>query len=167
MFGGGLGWFGGGLGWFGVFQWTLVLMILTVPSFNITLNENTTRGHSLKLNKPRCLKSLLQNAFPARCIDDWNSLPNDLVCIEKLETFKNRLDVLWRGKRFHTSDIYWTIITTYTGVTNYRCTYCLRQSIKQTILQKPINYILFNYLFIYSMKTNDICFKIKLNLLKT
>ena len=55
----------------------------------------------------------------------------------------------------------------YTGVTNYRCTYCLRQSIKQTILQKPINNVLFNYLFIPSMKTNDIGFNIKLNLLKT
>ena len=55
----------------------------------------------------------------------------------------------------------------YTGVTNYRCTYCLRQSMKQTILQKPINNVLFNYLFIPSMKTNDTCFKIKLNLLKT
>ena len=55
----------------------------------------------------------------------------------------------------------------YTGVTNYRCTYCLRQSIKQTILQKPIKNVLFNYLFIPSLKTNDICFKIKFNLLKT
>ena len=71
----------------------------------VTLNENTTRGHSLKLYKPRCLKSLRQNAFPARCIDDWNSLPNDLVCIEKLDTFKNRLDVLWRSKRFDTSAV--------------------------------------------------------------
>ena len=51
----------------------------------------------------------------------------------------------------------------YTGVTNYRCTNC----IKQTLLQTPINYVLFNYLFIPSMETNDICFKIKLNLLKT
>ena len=58
-------------------------------------------------------------------------------------------------------------IVMYTGVTNYRCTYCLRQSIKQAILQKPINNVLFNYLFISSMKTNDICFKIKFNLLKT
>ena len=57
--------------------------------------------------------------------------------------------------------------TPYTGVTNYRCTYCLRQSIKQTILQKPINNVLFNYLLIPSMKTNDTCFKIKFNLLKT
>ena len=55
----------------------------------------------------------------------------------------------------------------YTGVTNYRCTYCLRQSIKQAILQKPINNVLFNYLFIPSMKTNNICFKIKFDLLKT
>ena len=66
----------------------------------VTLNENITQGHSLKLNKPMCLKSLRQNAKPARCIDDWNALPNDLVYIEKLDSFKNRLDVLWRGKRF-------------------------------------------------------------------
>ena len=72
----------------------------------VTLNENTTRGNSLKLNKPRCLKSLRQNEFPARYIDDWNPLPNDLVCIEKLDTLKNPLDVLWRGKRFDTSNIY-------------------------------------------------------------
>ena len=50
----------------------------------------------------------------------------------------------------------------YTGVTNYRCTYCLRQSIKQTIVQKSINNVLFNCLFIPSMKTNDICFKTKI-----
>ena len=55
----------------------------------------------------------------------------------------------------------------YTGVTNYRCTYCIRQSITQIILQKQINNVLFNYLFIHSMKTSDICFKIKINLLKT
>ena len=32
------------------------------------LNENITRGHSLKLNKLGCLKSLRQNAFPARSV---------------------------------------------------------------------------------------------------
>ena len=59
----------------------------------VTFNENISQGNSLKLNKPRCLKSLRQNVFPARCIDDWNTLPNDLVCIEKLDAFMNRLDV--------------------------------------------------------------------------
>ena len=53
------------------------------------------------------------------------------------------------------------------GVTNYRCSNSLRWSIKQTILQKPIIYVWFNYLFILSMETNDICFKLKFNLLKT
>ena len=59
------------------------------------------------------------------------------------------------------------LLTIYTGVTNYRCTNCLRQSLKENILQKPINYVLFNYLFIPAMETTDICFKIKFNLLKT
>ena len=72
----------------------------------ISFNENTTRGHSFKLNKPRCLKSLRLNAFPARCIDNWNSLPDELVRTEKLDSFKNRLDVLWRGCRFDVSNIY-------------------------------------------------------------
>ena len=72
----------------------------------VTLNENITQGHSLKLNEPRCLKSKRQNAFPARCIDDWNALPNDRVCVEKLDTFKNQLDVLWRDQRFDTSSVY-------------------------------------------------------------
>lgn len=72
----------------------------------VSFNENTTRGHSFKLNKPRCLKSLRLNAFPARCIENWNSLPDELVRTEKLDTFKNRLDVLWRGCRFDVSNIY-------------------------------------------------------------
>ena len=55
----------------------------------------------------------------------------------------------------------------YTGVTNYRCTNCFWQATKQTILQKPINYILLIWSFILTMETNDICFKIKFNLLKT
>ena len=63
----------------------------------------------------------------------------------------------------------WQQSIIYTGVANYCCTNSLRQSIKQTILQKPINYVLFNYLFIPSNETNNIfiCFKIKFNLLKT
>ena len=72
----------------------------------VSFNENTTRGHSFKLNKPRCLKSLRLNAFPARCIDNWNSLPDEVVRTEKLDSFKTRLDVLWRCCRFDVSNIY-------------------------------------------------------------
>ena len=38
---------------------------------------------------------------------------------------------------------------------------------KQTILQKLINYVLLNYLFIPSMEINNICFEVKFNQLKT
>ena len=68
----------------------------------VSFNDNTTHGHTLKLNKPRCLKSLRLNAFPARCIDSWNKLPNDLVCSKSVDTFKNRLDVICRVTRFDT-----------------------------------------------------------------
>ena len=68
----------------------------------VSFNDNTTHGHTLKLNKPRCLKSLRLNAFPARCIDSWNKLPNDLVCSKSVDTFKNRLEVICRVTRFDT-----------------------------------------------------------------
>ena len=51
----------------------------------VSFNDNTTRGHTLKLNKLRCLKSLWLNAFPSRCIDNWNKLPNDLVCSKSVD----------------------------------------------------------------------------------
>ena len=54
----------------------------------VSFKENIKRGYDLKLNKSRCLKSLSLNAFPARCIDDWNLLPNELVLQRKVEYFK-------------------------------------------------------------------------------
>ena len=39
----------------------------------VSFSTNTTRGHTLKLNKPRCKKSVRLNAFPARCIDESGS----------------------------------------------------------------------------------------------
>lgn len=71
-----------------------------------SFNENTTRGHMYKISKPRCQKSLRLNAFPARCIDNWNRLPADLVNLEKVDSFKNKLDIVWRDIRFDVSEVY-------------------------------------------------------------
>lgn len=88
----------------------LYKMIHGMDDINVTkfvsFNTNTTRGHIFKLNKPRCKKSVRLNAFPARCIDNWNSLPQDLINTPSLDTFKNRLDVIWINTRFDTSNIY-------------------------------------------------------------
>ena len=45
------------------------------------------------------------NSFPTRCINEWNNLPEEIVCKTSVESFK--LDKLWLHKRFDTSTIYW------------------------------------------------------------
>ena len=40
--------------------------------------------------------------FPARCIDKWNILYPS----QRLDEFKNQLDIIWRETRFDTSSIY-------------------------------------------------------------
>ena len=59
-----------------------------------------TRGHSLKLTKHRCLTKLRQDAFSQRIINDWNSLPEEVVNAPSVNSFKTRLDRVWAGKRF-------------------------------------------------------------------
>jgi hypothetical protein len=36
----------------------------------LSFNDNPTRGHIYRLIKPRCVKSVRLNAFPARAIDN-------------------------------------------------------------------------------------------------
>ena len=43
------------------------------------LSQTKTRGHSLKLYKPRTRLNIRKNTFSSRVIDDWNSLPEQLV----------------------------------------------------------------------------------------
>ena len=53
------------------------------------------RGHSLKLFKPRCHKTVRQNFFSLRVVNEWNKLPQDVVDAPTINTFKNRLDRHW------------------------------------------------------------------------
>ena len=59
-----------------------------------------TRGHSLKLSKPRCLTKLRQEVFSQRVISDWNSLPEEVVTAQTVNSFKIRLDKVWADQRF-------------------------------------------------------------------
>ena len=40
--------------------------------------DNCTRGHLFKIVKPRCEKTLRLNSFPVRCINNWNTLSEDI-----------------------------------------------------------------------------------------
>ena len=67
--------------------------------------NSTRRGHSLKLFKPHVKTSLRIHFFTNRVINHWNSLPEEIVSAPTLNTFKNRLDKLWKCHQFSLSQI--------------------------------------------------------------
>ena len=46
------------------------------------ISESTTRGHSHKIFKPRSQKSICQNSFSVQIVEDWNSLPDEVVSVK-------------------------------------------------------------------------------------
>ena len=57
---------------------------------------NRTRGHSLKLYKQNCRKTLRKNSFSFRTVTTWNSLPGDAVESTTINSFKSRLEKWWK-----------------------------------------------------------------------
>ena len=70
----------------------------TDASFFFTRASSGTRGHSLKLFKPRLHKSLKcrTDFFSQRVINAWNGLPKYVVGARTTNSFKNELDRHWR-----------------------------------------------------------------------
>jgi len=57
--------------------------------------DSITRGHSSKLVHPRCHYDLWKYSFTVRIVNLWNSLPENVVSANTVNTFKNRLDKFW------------------------------------------------------------------------
>eukprot|EP00057_Strongylocentrotus_purpuratus_P029514 XP_011683988.1 PREDICTED: uncharacterized protein LOC105447519 [Strongylocentrotus purpuratus] len=55
-------------------------------------STSNTRGHSLKIVKQRCSTKIRQDAFSQRVINDWNTLPEEVVTATTANAFKARLD---------------------------------------------------------------------------
>lgn len=53
------------------------------------------RGHSLKLFVPPCHKAIRKNFFSCRVVEDWNSLPQEIIDSATVDMFKRRLDAYW------------------------------------------------------------------------
>ena len=60
----------------------------------------STRGHELKVAKPRAHSRVRRNHFSVRTVNDWNSLPSHVVSSETTNKFKNSLDEFWTEHRF-------------------------------------------------------------------
>ena len=57
-----------------------------------TTGSSVTRGHSLKVTKPRCSTDLAKFFFNRRVADVWNRLPDDVVTAPSIISFESRLD---------------------------------------------------------------------------
>ena len=70
------------------------------PSLFFTFSTAPTRGHTLKLVKPRCHLDIRKFSFAHRVVDMWNSLDDDIVACDSINGFKNRIDKFLNGRGF-------------------------------------------------------------------
>ena len=62
----------------------------------IKLNNNSiTRGHPYKIEKQRIRLDVRRFSFVHRCVDKWNSLPEEVVSAPSVSAFERRLDRRW------------------------------------------------------------------------
>ena len=64
--------------------------------------NSATRGHSYRVVKGKAKKLCRVNSFSNRVIDDWNSLPQEIVDATSTNAFKNALDKHWKKEQFAT-----------------------------------------------------------------
>ena len=71
--------------------------------FQVIANRST-RGHHLKLFKPFSSKDCRRKFFSQRVVEDWNSLPAEVVSAKSLNSFKNILDIHWQNDIYSIPD---------------------------------------------------------------
>ena len=64
------------------------------------LNNTHTRGHSLKVYKPRCHLDSRKFAFSHRVVNVWNNLDDNIIACDSINGFKNRIDKYLKGRGF-------------------------------------------------------------------
>lgn len=69
---------------------------VTKNIFQMDVNSRT-RGHTKKIFKKRCRLEIRKNFFSFRVIDNWNSLPQDIVDAKDVKHFEILLDKFWKN----------------------------------------------------------------------
>ena len=76
------------------------------PGKLVDFNDNCTRSHLFKVQKPSCKKKLRLDSFPIRCIDRWNSQSKEKVSSDTVLNFKTKLDKFYMPDRYNRSKIH-------------------------------------------------------------
>ena len=63
---------------------------------------SATRGHQYSVVKQKATKLCRIYNFSNRVIDDWNSLPSEVVSVETVDLFKEKLDEHWENEMYAT-----------------------------------------------------------------
>jgi len=71
----------------------------TCELFTKDLNFKVTRGHTLKLEKPKCTRDAMKFFFSHRVKGGWNSLDQEMVDAPSINAFKGRLNKLRQALR--------------------------------------------------------------------
>ena len=73
------------------------LSVVTISLFAAYL-RSSTRGHNFKLYKPHVQTTLHKHYFSLSVINNWNSLPYEVVNTISLDSFKSKLNNTWEDK---------------------------------------------------------------------
>ena len=65
---------------------------LDFSKFFVLQKSNRTRGHNCRIVKQRSRLDIRKYFFSQRVVNAWNSLPQDVVDADSVNSFKNRLD---------------------------------------------------------------------------
>ena len=68
-----------------------------LPKLLDPVEKSKTRGYSFKLPKKSTKNNIKGHVFSHRIVNDWNSLPEDVVSAPSVNAFKSRLDSHWRN----------------------------------------------------------------------
>ena len=79
------------------------LVRLDVEKIFTPIPSAGTRGHHQRVLRQRAHTSVRAKSFSQRTIRSWNSLPKHVIEAPTVNTFKNRLDTVWKDKWYKTS----------------------------------------------------------------
>ena len=72
------------------------------PKKIFTMANRTMRSHQYKIQKTKITKFVSANAFSNRIVNDWNTLPSNIIMSQTTDDFKNKLDDHWKEEIFKT-----------------------------------------------------------------